>query len=337
MHARNFNPAYVPQISRRSGAPRPLAVAALCTLLKLGVAAVPAVAEASHPSTPASVPANKIAHGGAGVADVPMSLSTGRPSLSARINGGHPVEITFDSGAQGAVITQSFAKDLGLEVIGETQVGSPLGGQPIPAKIVSLGRLSVGDYTATHLDAVVLDDARLPKGTRLIISAAQFPDAQIELDFAALRFRLSKSSGASGDDWTRLNERGMTVTTLTIGGETIALYIDSGNPGWIDLPRSIAARLPLTGPLVKASEMRAVDRVVPRYAAPLDTHAQIADKTVKLQGTFLFADIPFANMGSAALREYRVLIDVPNKRWKLSFSGSGQPVIAPPVAHALPG
>jgi hypothetical protein len=108
------------------------------------------------------------------------------------------------------------------------------------------------------------------------------------------------------------------------------------NPGWLDIPKSYAERLPLKEPLVDAPAMRLVDRVIPRFAAPMDVDARIGPVAVTLRGIFTFADVRFANIGAAALKNARMEIDMPSKKWRLTFAGSAPSVIAPP-APTTPG
>jgi Aspartyl protease len=262
-------------------------------------------------------------------AEVAMDAHAKRPSIMAQLNGGAPIEVTYDTGSQSALITQSLAQKLSLDVIGEVLVGSPAGGKPIPAKIVSLGKLTVGGYRAIQTDAVVMSDDALPKGTTIIIGNNQFPDALITLDFANSKLRLIKSKQVDSEKWTPLSDRGLTMGTLVIGNESIPLYVDSGNPGWLDIPKPYMERLPITGAITSAPEMRLVDRVIPRVSASMDTDALIGPTAVTLRGSFMFADIRFANLGAAALRNARVEIDMPSKKWRLIFAGTEKVVIAP--------
>lgn len=261
-------------------------------------------------------------------AEVSMSATGKRPSIPVRLHDGRSMEVTYDTGSQGAIVTKSIAEQLKLEVVGETMVGSPAGGTPIPAKIVSLGRLSVGGYPAKVVDAVVLDDSALPPGSTITIGNNQFPDARIELDFANSKFRLEKSTQSATATWMPLSDRGLTLGAIRIAGVEIPLYVDSGNPGWLDLPKSFAERLPLKGPLVDAPPMRLVDdRVIPRFAAPMDTVGRIGETELTLRGNFTFADVRFANLGAAALKHAKIVIDMPSKKWMLGYENI--PVIAP--------
>lgn len=298
----------------------------LCATVSFGV-------PTTTPS-PANQPVPPRQTKGSGSADVAMNLQSRRPSISARINGGEPLEILYDTGSQGAVISQSLATKLDLKVIGEALIGSPAGGTPISAKVVMVDRLDIGNYQARDIEAVIMDDGKLPANTNMIIGNNQFSGAQIELNFAEQRFRLSIAANSDSAGWNSLDGRGLPTATVTIGKEIIPLYIDSGNPGWLDLPKSVADKVPLKGPLRETGMIKLVDRSIARFAAPMDVVANVAGTDVRLVGDITFAEFRFANLGSRALKTARLLIDMPNKRWKLMFNGSGMPQIGEPATGA---
>lgn len=276
-------------------------------------------------------------------ANVPMDTQTGRPAIPASIAGGKPMQVNYDTGSQGALIAQSLVNKLKLKIIGEALVGSPAGGAPAPVKLVSLRGLTVGGYAAATTDAMVMEDANFPPGVTVVIGNNQFPDALIEVDYKNARFKLSKAKAHKGSEnpvnatpWQPLNERGMPEGKLTVGGETVPLHIDSGNPGLLDLPKSLVEKLPVKGELKQVGAIRLVDREVPLFAAPLQTDADLAGLPIKLDGHILFVDLPFANLGGRALKDTVIRIDMAKRRWQLQFSGEGTPTIGMPPPMPRP-
>ncbi len=265
--------------------------------------------------------------------DIPMDLSSGRPVIDAVIHG-QMVRAIFDTGSQGPTIPRSLAEALKLPVIGRALVGSPNGGQPVEADVVSIEgleidglRLKAGDR---RLDAVVLDDAKLPPGRGLVIGNNQFPGVTIELDFPAGRFRVSQESVESTVGWASLNERGLIETQLRIGDETMPIHIDSGNAGVLDLPERSAARLPLLSAPREGQAINFVDLSVKTTIADMRTDAVLGDLPIKLDGAFRFAPVRFANLGGRGLKGARLRIDMTRKLWHLSYADNGVPVIGEP-------
>jgi hypothetical protein len=68
--------------------------------------------------------------------DIPMDLSSGRPQIDAAFKGRKMIAI-YDTGSQGATIPRSVAEEMKLPVIGRALVGSPNGGTPVEADVVS--------------------------------------------------------------------------------------------------------------------------------------------------------------------------------------------------------
>jgi hypothetical protein len=265
------------------------------------------------------------------VSAVALEMVSGRITFPVEILDGKPIKAMYDSGAQGAMISQTLATELELPIVGEALVGSPSGGTPKSVKLVSLRSLKVGSYIANSapmsLDAIILEDTIFPPGIQLIIGNNQFPNALIELDIAKSQFRLSNTITNNSDGWQTLDERGLLAGSLKIGSEIIPLHIDVGNPGIIDFPKSYSDRLPLKSPLREKTgvSIKLVDRVLQVYSAQLETEALLAGIPVQLKGQFHFADFPFANVGAQALKNARILIDNRNRRWKLEFNDTGRP------------
>ena len=266
----------------------------------------------------------------AAIVDIPIDLSSGRPQIDAALNG-RKMSVTYDTGSQGATIPRSVAEAMKLPVIGRALVGSPNGGKPLEAEVVSIDGLEIGGMRLVAgyrtLDAVIIDDAKLPPGSALVIGNNQFPGLTIELDFPAARFRLSKSNAENTATWAPLNERGMIETTLRIGDESMPIHIDSGNPGMLDLPESLAPRLPLTSARREGATIKFVDGSAKTTVAEMQADALLGDLAVKLDGTFRFAPIPFANLGGRGLKGAVLRIDMTSQRWHLRYAGDGVPVI----------
>lgn len=252
---------------------------------------------------------------------VVFSTEGGRPVVVARVNG-QEMPVIFDSGSQGAVISKSLADSLKLEVIGEAMVGSPYGGQPKTAFIVSLGSLSLGGVKAVQTDAVVIDDNKLPPGSpALVIGPNLFADRSVELDFANKTLSFSSEIPSDVENWQKMDGRGMLKTTLTIGQETIDVTIDTGNPGGLNLPKSFAERLGIPLTPMPGRKIKTVDAEFPLFEGNVDQDVMLAGAPLRL-GSTVFADIPSANAGAKTLEGLRLIIDTPRRRWRLALATS---------------
>lgn len=259
---------------------------------------------------------------------LPMDLSTGRPRLLASINGGPPEPVEFDTGSPGMVIQRAAADRLRAPVVGEARLASPYGNAPpATAKVVRLSTLTIGGVAAAATDAVVMEDASfVGADAPPIIGPGQFPGHVITLDYPNARFILSRNTPADGARWQNLNRDGLLEASVEIGAGRVPLHIDSGNPGALTLPSSLADRIAPGVAMIKVGAMRTVDREIPIQLADLALDARVAGTDVRL-GKTLFADIPIANLGSDALANFSIIIDNPRKRWRLAAAGSERPLL----------
>jgi predicted aspartyl protease len=247
---------------------------------------------------------------------VPFELSSGRPVVMAQIGNGEPIEVDFDTGSQGAVIPRALVDRLGLKVVGETRLGSPFGGEPVVAKLVSLGKLTIGGVAATDVTAVVQEDASfMGPDARLVVGPAQFRGRIVSLDYAARSLGISSATPDLRSPWLML-VNGLPEAEIEISGNRYPLHIDSGNPGTLMLPQSAADKLSPKPELREVGKARTVDKEFSIYAGAVNADARIAGIPVRL-GEIAFADVPSANLGSQGLAQFTVVVDVANNRWQL--------------------
>lgn len=273
----------------------------------------------------ATVPAHA-----AGVVDVPLEWAEGRTAVRVTVDSTNPPLLaTFDTGAQGITIRRSLAERLGLPEVGEILMGSPLGGQPVPVKLVRLPSLRVDGVAANEapqaLDAVMVDDARMLAGTELVIGPNQFPQALIELDLAQQRFRVKQAPDAAEAAWHPTNSRGLLETELVLGERKVPAYLDTGKAGFVDLPKGLADGLNLQSPLKPVGKARVVGREIQVEGAEFKGPLTLAGVRFTYAGELRFADIPVAVVGTAALRQSVIRIDTAHRRWQLQ----------PPASQAM--
>jgi Aspartyl protease len=264
-------------------------------------------------------------------AEVLIDLTTGRFRIDASINGGAPTKIAFDTGSEGMSVPRSLVEKLKLPVIGQAMLGSPFGGEAIKVDVVKLDSLVVGGVRATALEAIVMDDNLFPGLEPLvIIGGVQFADKVIEIDFAKGALTLSASAPDKGGEWHALDQRGLLSADIAYGGKSFPLHIDSGNPGLLNLPESMATLLGVAEPMPEIGRIGVVDRMIALKAGKVDADVSIAGLPVHL-GTVTFADIPSANIGLMGLRQFRILIDNPRRRWRLENAGEGPTILTLPT------
>lgn len=256
------------------------------------------------------------------LADVPLEAAGGRTAVRVTVQGSSASLLaTFDTGAQGITIRRSVAERLGLPVVGEVLMGSPLGGQPVAVQLVALPNLRVGGVEARQaprsLEAALVDDERMLVGTDLVIGPNQFPQTLIELDMPQQRLRLMDPPAEAPAHWQPTNTRGLLETELRLGEHTVAAYVDTGKAGRVDLPTRMAQGLALQGPLKPVGKARVVGREIEVQGADYSGTLTLGGVALRYAGELRFADIPVAVVGSQALRQSVIRIDTAHRRWQL--------------------
>ena len=97
---------------------------------------------------------------------VVLSLEKGgmHPKLAVDFGDGKNHKFIVDTGAGVNVIDISIAESQGYEVVGETEIGAP-GGPQIPATIVKVPLVRVGDGTIVDAEFVTMDVNKFSRGS----------------------------------------------------------------------------------------------------------------------------------------------------------------------------
>jgi hypothetical protein len=115
---------------------------------------------------------------------------------------------------------------------------------------------------------------------------------------------------------------------VRIGEAVTPAHIDTGAPHVISLPETMAAELPLTSPIEVIGMARTIDREFEIKGASLEgVTAYLGDAEIPL-GRVTFFDLPFANIGTAALRGLTLEIDWVNERYAIKGVADPAPMQA---------
>jgi len=101
--------------------------------------------------------------------------------LKAGINGGKPLRLIVDTGANGILVTQSAVRDAGLEFLAKAEIGG-LGGQAPGGGRVALARtVSIGDFQIENC-LLKVTDSKLASGVDGVIGTNVFQEFLVRLD-----------------------------------------------------------------------------------------------------------------------------------------------------------
>jgi hypothetical protein len=294
-----------------------------CSSLACTKAPLPDAAQNSHPEESAAE------------VTLPLRWFGGSPIVDVTINGQGPYTFYFDTGAQGTVLGLDLAEELKLPVVGEGKVSSP-GGQGIPSKEVRLdleiGGLKLHDLPAQAFDRSQLDrNPRAPKG---VLSARVFPGYLVTLDYPRDQLLIRKGELPAPDAETIFAcdpREPIIAIPMTVAGQNIDVFLDSGAAGGLGLPLSWADRLPLAGKPIEVGRGRRVDREVIIYGAKLQGQVKLG-RYVLENPDLRFEEKSVARgiAGNKILRGFALTFDSQNHRVRLEGQFLTQTPARPP-------
>lgn len=250
-----------------------------------------------------------------------FDTATGRPLVMTMVNGKGPFPFIFDTGAPGVMLMQEFAGEQAFEVVGTDMANSPAGGEPVPVDVVNLANISVAGAAAENVRAIVVDmGPQSPSGARGVVGPAVFSEyGRTKFDFTTNMLEIG-GAVETGEDasWIAFGPSAPILDAeVRIGEAVIPAHIDTGAPHVISLPETMADELPLTSPVEVIGMARTIDREFEIKGASLEgVSAYLGDAEIPL-GRVTFFDLPFANIGTPALRGLTLEIDWANERYAI--------------------
>ena len=254
---------------------------------------------------------------------VPLTLRDNRPVVEVRINGEGPFPFVLDTGAMATVISDDLATRLALPAMGEVQVGSPAGGKPVPARMIRLDRLSVGDAVIHGAMAVAMDLSPVLRGPGApagVLSARIFEGSLLTLDYPAGAVNIRHGALPESDGATILQYEPsdpLPTIPISVAGVEVRAHLDTGSARGLMLPASYADRLPLASKPAEAAKARLVDGEMTVLGSTLKGDLRIGKFTFKDPEVQFGDRAPVANVGSAILGRFAVTLDSKNRRIRL--------------------
>ena len=250
--------------------------------------------------------------------DIPLDLSGTRPAVAISI-GGAPAELwIFDTGAGGTVINIDRARALNLPEEQPVRLGSPAGGTPQEGFMTTLNGASINGVALPALRVVAAPSLMPDRGG--VLSPNAFRGRLVTFDFAHSIAHVSDKTPAnipSGEATPYSGGGGhhaLPSIPVTVNGQALEAHLDSGSPGGLTLPYSMAASLPLAAPPVQTGVARFVDGTHPRYTATLNGHAQVGPLSLDNPQIEFIDGLPMVNIGMRLLSQMKVTLDPEQQR-----------------------
>lgn len=254
---------------------------------------------------------------GADIVELPIDVSGAYPIIEVSLNGTGPYKIVLDTGApERGIFSARVAEALALEPVGETTLGSPLGGTPVPADVYEVATFEAAGARANNVGFSVIRGPARRDGSDGVIGPAVFGDTVVTMDFQTNTLRVG---GTLPEDvtWIDFGDSAPILdATVKIGDRSFPAHIDTGAPHVMAFPEALADELPLLGPVQVVGRARTIDKEFDILAAPMKAEASIGDAVIPMNNAE-FGPLPVVNVGMGAMRGLVLTIDWPNKRYAI--------------------
>jgi predicted aspartyl protease len=242
------------------------------------------------------------------------------PKVVVDLGDGEHYEFIVDTGAGVNVIDSSIAESLGLEVVGEMEIGAP-GGPQIPGNIVLLPVARIGDATVTQAEFVTMDIKAFSGGTTQgVIGVRMFDEHLVAFDLGGGEVTISRGSLVSEDPGVvpYNASNGQVEIDVDVAGTPVGTHIDTGSMGGLMLPREMVDSLPLKSAPKTGSKARLVGGERDISFAELEGSIQFAGHEYENPNlAFMSPSSGHGNMGGKILDQMIMSID--QKQHLISF------------------
>ncbi|MGB2752638.1 MAG: serine hydrolase [Pyrinomonadaceae bacterium] len=250
----------------------------------------------------------------AGTVDMPLNVKDHVPVIEAKINGRGPYRFELDTGFGGMMqVKESLAAQLNLSVIGEARSGDPSGRNP---SIVRLLRAESVDVGTAHFEGVIVSESKRQRSADLdgVIGLNLFNKLKVRLDYVGNRFGLTEGTISPDHSQSYTTEHGVPTVEIVVNGTRTKVDIDSGSPGEVTLPLSMAKSLTLKSEPFVAGRGRTADGEFEVYRSELKGDVGVGGIILNDPSLDFISVFPIGNLGFRFLSGLIVTFDPANKR-----------------------
>ncbi len=246
---------------------------------------------------------------------LPLTEQGGHPKVMVDVGDGQQHEFIVDTGASVNVLDSAIAESLGLEVIGEIQIGAP-GGPQITGNIVRLPLAHVGGATIENADFVTMDLVKFSGGsTQGVLGMGLFREYMLTYDYGRNQIRVLRDALSVGEPGVMpySDVSGHIQIDMEVAGTTLATHVDTGSMGGFTLPVDMKASLALKESGQGVSKARVVGGDRDIQFGQLDGDILFAGTRFEDPSVSFMDPSPgYGNVGGRILAEFVLSIDQKN-------------------------
>lgn len=272
------------------------------------------------------------------VVEIPFEFIHQAIVVQATVNGHGPFWMMLDTGADPSIVELGTAKSIGLKIVASGEQGSGGGTEDNPAYEASLPVVQLGGLTATNVDALAMDLAKLssalgrPIGGVLGYSLLKGRIVQIDYPNRKVRFYTTAPSCAAGthsSKCTTLSFRyqdDILASGVTVDGKPVTTNVDTGSNSNFQLTPAAVGKLGLSEDVARAHASSSVGfngDLKNREGKVRNVtvgNISVDDPTVVFFGKGMGMDKePWdLRMGNAFLKDFVVTLDYPHGKITLA-------------------
>jgi len=250
---------------------------------------------------------------------IPMDLNMMAPNIELKINGKGSYRFDLDTGAGISIINKKLAKELGLDVIGNTEIGSPGSDKRILTDIVKISQISISDHQLSGIEMVAMDlgDMLSVDG---ILSIKHFSDFLVTFDYPGNVIILERAElNATGENVIPYGP--MMGLEIDIDGTQRTAHLDTGSPVSFAFSASFKDAMNYQSQPIEFGSAGMVGASFKIWKAQLDGEIKIADLVFE-SPEIILEERPgdFVTIGYQTLKDLSVTIDQTNRLLKFEKS-----------------
>ena len=249
-----------------------------------------------------------------GPVDLPITFAGHLPVIEAKINGKGPFRFGVDTGFGGIVeVSDTLQAQLSMPVVGEGVSGDPSGRNPKTVRVLRAESFDVGSAHFEGFD--VQESARHHLGdVDGIIGLNLFHGLLVTFDYPNSRFKLRGGNLPAEGTLPYTTEHGVPTVEIDVNGQKMKTDIDSGSPGEVTLPLSVAKSLTLSQEPRVVGHGRTAGGDFDVYGAPLTGEVRVGNIVLTNPRVDFIDVFPIGNLGSRFLKSLVVTFDPASRR-----------------------